>query len=732
MNPSQALQLGLQLHQRGKLDQAESHYRAVLTAQPTHFDALHLLGLLQFQQGRHFEALDLMSAALRLEPKAPVALTNLGLVLAALGRLEEALASFDKALAVNPRNAEAHNNRGNLLLHLARFEEALECFNKALAIQPRNFEALNNRGKVLRSLNRPEEALASFDRALAVRPDCAEAYYARGETLMSLKRPAEALANFDKGLAINPADADMLAIRGKTLLFDLNRPAEAVASFDKALAVEPDHVGAIGNRGNALLQLKRPEEALASFERALAINPDHPGVLGGQLYAAIRTCSWTRLKEIADRQVAQKAWRQSPIMAFPLFSCRDDPSVHLDCSRSFIQLTIPGRESGPAPFRNRPPRPGGKLRVAYLSADFRVHAVAALTCELFELHDRTRFEVLGISTGVDDRSEMRSRLTKAFDRFLDVRYRTDLDIADLLKELQVDIAVDLTTLTQGGRLGVLAKRPVPVQVSYLGYPGTTGADFFDYVIADPIVLPFDQQQYYTERIVHLPDSYLVNDSKRVIPSDTPTRQACGLPEDGFVFCCFSNNYKITREVFDVWVHLLAATPGSVLWLKRESADAERNLRQAAHERGVDATRLVFVETVPDYEQYLARYRQAGLFLDTMPYNAHATASDALWVGLPLVTCMGRSFASRVAASVLHAAGLPELVTRSLTDYESLTMRLVADPALLKGYKQRLEENRRICRLFDTARFTRNIEAAFIKMWEIHQRGESPQSFSVPE
>ena len=936
MNPSQALQLGLQLHQCGKLDQAESHYRAVLTAQPTHFDAMHLLGLLQFQQGRHIEALDLMSAALRVEPKAPVALSNLGLVLAALGRLEEALASFDKALAIDPRNAEAHNNRGNLLLHLARFEEALECFNKALAIQPRNFEALNNRGKVLLalerpasarasfdealalrrnhpeahynrgnallrlkqparalasfdkalsldhdfaealnsrgsalldlerpeealasfdralavkpdyadalgnrgnallhlkrpaqalasfdtalsldpefaealnsrgsalldlerpeealtsfdkalavkpdyadalgkrgialanlkrseealanfdralaiepdfaevlynrgntllSLNRPEEALASFDKAIAIKPDYAEAYYARGAMLMSLKRPVEALATFDQALAIDPADADMLAIRGKTLLFDLDRAAEAVASFDKALAVEPDHVGALGNRGNALLQLKRPEEALASFERALAINPDHPGVLGGQLYAAIRTCSWTRLKEITDRQVAQKAWRQSPILAFPLFACRDDPSVHLDCSRSFIHNMIPDRESGPAPLRNGPPRSGGTLRIAYISADFRIHAVAALTCELFELHDRTRFEVLGVSTGVDDRSEMRSRLANAFDRFLDVRYRTDQDIADLLKELQVDIAVDLTTLTRDGRLGVPARRPVPVQVSYLGYPGTTGADFFDYVIADPIVLPFDQQPYYTERIVHLPDSYLVNDSKRVIPSGTPTRQACGLPEDGFVFCCFSNNYKITREIFDVWMHLVAANPGSVLWLKRENADAERNLRQAAHERGVDATRLVFVEMVPDYEQHLARYRQADLFLDTMPYNAHATASDALWVGLPVVTCMGRSFASRVAASVLHAAGLPELVTHSLTDYELLAMRLAADPALLKGYKQRLEENRRTCRLFDTARFTRHIEAAYVKMWEIHQRGEGPQSFSVPE
>jgi predicted O-linked N-acetylglucosamine transferase (SPINDLY family) len=350
---------------------------------------------------------------------------------------------------------------------------------------------------------------------------------------------------------------------------------------------------------------------------------------------------------------------------------------------------------------------------------------------MFELHDRTRFDVFGISTGVDDRSEMRSRLARAFDRFVDVRYRTDRDIADLLKELQVDIAVDLTTLTSDGRLGVLARRPVPVQVSYLGYPGTTGADFFDYVIADPIVLPFDQQPFYTERIVHLPDCYLVNDSKRVIPSGAPTRQACGLPEDAFVFCCFSNNYKITPEIFDAWMRLLAANPGSVLWLKRENADAERNLRQAADERGVDATRLVFVDMVADYEQYLARYRQADLFLDTMPYNAHATASDALWVGLPLLTCTGRTFASRVAASLLHAAGVPELVTHNLTDYEALAMRLAADPALLQGHAQRLEANRHTCPLFDTDRFTRHLEAAYIRMWETFERGEAPQGFSVP-
>jgi protein O-GlcNAc transferase len=888
----------MELHQRGRLGEAETHYRAVLRAQPRDFDATHLLGLLRFQQGRHLQALDHINAALRLRPGAAAALSNLGLVLGALGRFDEALAYFDRALAIKPDFAEALNNRGNTLLHLMRFEEALASFDKALAIDPSNAEALNNRGKTLLGLkrpvealasfdkvlrlrrdhteavyyrgnallslkrpaealasfddalarspgfaealnsrgnalldlqrpeealasfdkalaitadyaealgnrgialadlkrpeealasfdralalkpdfaealynrgnslldldrpeealasfdralqvkpdvaevlynrgnlllkfDRPEEALASFDRAITVRPDDAEALHDRGTLLLRLKKPADALASFDRALAINPADAEILYQRGTTL-FDLGRAAEAVANFDKSIAVRPDHVGALGWRANALLDLKRPDEALASFDRAHAIEPDNGGVIGGQLLAALQACRWTRLKEIMDQLVSQKTWRQSPIIAFNLFACHDDPSVHLDCSRHFIQSKIGGREPGAAPLSNRPPHPRGKLRIAYMSADFRVHPMTTWISELIELHDRARFEVFGISMGVDDGSERRLRLARAFDRFLDVRSRSDQAVAQLLQELQVDIAVDLMGHTRDGRPGILAGRPAPIQVSYIGYPGTTGADFIDYVIADPIILPFDQQPHYTERIVHLPDSYMVTDSKRAVPSSAPTRQECALPEDAFVFCCFNSNFKITQEMFETWMRLLAANSGSVLWLYHANADAERNLRQAAQERGVDGARIVFAGPLP-YQDHLARHGLADLFLDTLPYNAHTTASDALWVGLPLVTCMGRSFASRVAASALHAAGLPELVTHSLAEYESLALRLAADPALLGGYKQRLVENRHSCALFDTARFARHIEAAYTKMCEIHERGEGPQSFSV--
>jgi protein O-GlcNAc transferase len=382
-----------------------------------------------------------------------------------------------------------------------------------------------------------------------------------------------------------------------------------------------------------------------------------------------------------------------------------------------------------APLWNGAARGHDKLRIAYLSGDFREHVVSSQTAELFELHDRTLHEIYGISFGIDDRSEIRTRLTQVFDQFHDVRSRSDHDVARLVSDLQIDIAIDLTGLTQGCRPGIFAYRPAPVQVNYLGYPGTLGADFIDYIIGDRFVLPFDQQPHFSERIVHLPGSFLATDSRKSIAADVPSRQECGLPETGFVYCCFNSNYKITQQVFEVWMRLVSSNPGSVIWLGRDNGDTEHNLRREAEMRGVAATRLVFAARLPA-PQHLARHRLADLFLDTLPYNAHSTACDALWAGLPVLTCVGRTFASRVAASLLHAVGLPELVTHDLSDYETLATRLATDPALLRGCKLRLEENRLTHPLFATKQFTRHMEAAYATMWKIHQSGEGPRSFRV--
>jgi predicted O-linked N-acetylglucosamine transferase (SPINDLY family) len=470
----------------------------------------------------------------------------------------------------------------------------------------------------------------------------------------------------------------------------------------------------------ALHKANRFAEALTSCEHALALEPDHAKALGMAADLALKTCDWTRLSRFTGDL------RQLP----NLFLCLHyfaDPELALHRAQNCIAAQNSIAALVPPAFRplaaaRRP------IQVAYLSADFREHAVASLIAGLIEQHDRSRFEITGISFGPDDGSAMRKRLAAAFDRFYDVRQTSDWETARLIAGRQTGIAVDLQGYTEHARPDILAYRPAPVQISYLGYPGTTGASYIDYVIADPVVLPFDQQPWYTEKIIHLPDCYQAN-SARVAAPQTPQRCEVGLPGEGFVFCCFNNAWKIGPPVFDVWMRLLRLLDGSVLWLLENNSLAAANLRREASARGIDPARLVFAPLLGQ-PWHLARHRLAGLFLDTLPYNAHTTASDALWMGLPLVTCQGRAFAGRVAASLLHAIGLPELVATSLADYEALALRLASDPALLAAIRRKLAENRTSCALFDIDRFRCHIEAAYQQMVDIFQRGEPPRSFAV--
>jgi protein O-GlcNAc transferase len=454
--------------------------------------------------------------------------------------------------------------------------------------------------------------------------------------------------------------------------------------------------------------------------------PDHKFAFSGLADCAIKVCDWIQRDKLSGEARRHAIERKSQISPFLLLGYNDDAALHLSCAKNYVldrfAATTQDFGSG-AIWRNE------KIKVAYLSSDFRLRPLSFLMAELFELHDRSQFEVIGVSFGPDDRSDMRSRLVAAFDRFIDVRTKSDQAVARLLNDLRIDIAVDLNGHTQGARSSILAFRPAPIQVSYLGLPGTMGADFIDYIIADAIVLPFDEQPHYSENIVHLPDCYMVNDRKRTISSRTPTRGELGLPVEGLVFCCFNNNWKITSAVFDVWMRLLKAVEGSMLWLFRDNGNAETNLRKEAAARGIDRTRLVFADRLP-LEDHLARHRLADLFLDTLPYNAHTTASDALWAGLPVLTCRGKAFAGRVAASLLTAVGLPELLTDSLEEYEALALRLATDPLLRSGLRERLQKNRLKCSLFNTDLFCRHMEAAYTTMWELWQRGETPRSFSV--
>ena len=680
-----------------------------------------LQGLERFE-----EALASYDRALTLKPGHAEAWGNRGDTLQYLKRFDEALASCDKALAIKPNHAEAWTKRGTVLQTLKRFDEAMLSYEKALTIKPDHDEAWNNRGNTLQSLGRGDEALVSFDRALAIKPDFAEGLYNRGNTLSGSKRHEEALASYDRALAIKPDHAASWNGRGSAL-WEMKRIEEALGSYDKALAINPDYAEAWYNRGNAAQSLRRYAEALANYEKTLAIDPGHLHAFGGVLNTILNLCDWPRTAKIADEIRAQIAARTSIIPPFTLLGYSGDAALHLQCAENYIQNRIPVR---PQPLWDKTVYHNDKVKIAYLSADFHIHPVAHLIAELFERHDRSRFEVIAVSLGPDDGSKMRARLVKAFDKFLDVRGRSDHEVASLLRASKVDIAIDLNGYTTDARPEILSYRPCPVQVNYLGYPGTMGADFIDYVIADKIVLPLDQQPFFSEKIVHLPYCYQANDSKRTIAEETPTRADCGLPEQGFVFCCFNNGWKTTAPVFDTWMRLLTKVPGSVLWLLEDNSGATVHLQTEAAARGIDPQRLVFAARVP-LEKHLARHRLADLFLDTLPYNAHTTASDALWVGLPLVTCRGEAFPGRVAASLLNAVGLPELATDSLEAYEALALQLARDASLLQSVRHRLKQNRLTHPLFDADRFRRNIEAAYTQMWQIAQHGEAPRSFSVP-
>jgi predicted O-linked N-acetylglucosamine transferase (SPINDLY family) len=788
---SALLSQAIALHQAGKLASAESYYLQVLKANPRDPNANHLLGILRGQQGAPGESLKLIEKAVRLAPGVPMfvmnyalalkgvgrhrqalraldevlakmpanaaAWTNRGLVQIDLGLAVESIASYDRALAIDPRiaavwinrgnalrgldrlveavesydralelapNAEAHCERGKALVELRRLGEALDSFAKAIHHNPGYLEAYSNRAIALFLLNDAEAAVASCDEAIALKPDYAEAHNYRGNALLKLKRLEEALASYDRAISIKPDYAEAFYNRG-IALFELKRLEGALASYDRAISIKPDYAEAFNSRGNLLVGLNRLEEAVASFDRAVSIKPDYFDAAVASMHWANQMCKWLAGTARADliARCRVPAFDGSP---FAFLAICDDPKLHHDLANAYVRNKAPL----PASPLWRQRRARDKIRIGYLSADFREHPVSYLIAEVIALHDRSRFEVFGISTSANDGGEQRRRLEATFDAFVDVNAMTDTALARRIAEAEIDIVVDLGGHTGEGRILALADRPAPVQVTYLGYPGTTGAPFIDYAIIDAHVVPASDTDAYSEKLVYLPECYLCNDRNRKIADQTPSRVECGLPADGFVFCCFNNSYKINAPVFDIWMRLLRAVPGSVLWLRGDNNSARASLQREATARGVAPQRLVFAERVGSNSEHLARHRVADLFIDTLPYNAHTTASDALWVGLPVLTCTGRSFAARVAGSLLHAIGLPELVTGSLLEYEALALRLATYPAELRALRDRLVCNRSTHPLFDTPRWTRHLEAAYQEMWRLHCNGEPPRSFAA--
>jgi predicted O-linked N-acetylglucosamine transferase (SPINDLY family) len=755
----QALRDAAGLYGAGEWDRAVQACRRLLDADPQDFDALTLLGVIAAHTNRAAEASDLLKRAVAVRPDDAAAHANYGNVLFGFGRLEEALDNYQRALEIRPDLAEAHynranvlrelrrhteslagyeralrfkpdypeahNNRGNALYDLGRFAEALDSYQRALEIRPDDPEICYNRGRALQSLNRLDEALASYDRVLSIRPDHYRACNNRGNALKDLGRFEEALDSYAGALRIKPAFAQAYFNLGNALR-QLRRLDEALASYDRALSVKPDYAEGLWNRGQTLDELGRLEEARDSYARALTIAPELPWLFGNWLHTEMQLCEWGALGSGLAHLARKIADNKPATTAFPVVTLLDSPPLQRRAAEIWVRENRPTSTLlGPIARRSR----SGRIRLGYYSADFHAHATAHLIAELIEGHDRGQFDVLGFSFGPNQQDEVRKRLVAAFDRFIDISMKSDRDVAQLSRELGIDIAVDLKGFTRNERAGIFCHRAAPLQVNYLGYPGTMGAPYIDYLIADATVIPPESRPHYTEKIVYLPHSYQVNDRKRAIVDRHYSREELGLPPASFVFCCFNNAYKITPAVFDIWMRLLAQVPRSVLWLLDHNAVAAANLRREAEVRGVNAQRLVFAPRLPVAE-HLARHRAADLVLDTLPYNAHTTASDALWAGVPVLTQMGESFAARVAGSLLTAIGLPELITHTAEQYQALARELATKAARLAALRAKLQANRLTQPLFDTPLYTRHLEEAYRQMHARGQAGLSPEDIRV--
>ena len=628
------------------------------------------------------------------------------------------------ALAGNPADGEALYLLGSTLLFQNLFEEAVAPLREALRLAPAR--GVGHRlGYCYLSLGDFGAAEAALRAEIRAYPERVNAYNALGVALIRQGKRDAALAVFLEAAQRDPQSPEA-ANNVANALGELGRHAEALPYLRNAVQAGPGLADSHFNLGALLQRLKRHEEAAASFDEALRLAPAMPYALGYALWNELAVCRWDAWAARIERLRAQVGREGVAAAPFVLIAASESAEEQRRCAELHVKHSLLAR---PAPLCQGTPYRHDRLRIAYLSGDFNEHATGYLAAGLFERHDRERFEVIGVSYGADDGSPMRQRLRRAFDRFLDVEPMSDAQAAAALREMEVDIAIDLKGHTTGARPGILSFRPAPIQASYLGFPGTTGASFIDYLIADPFVVPREQQRFYSESVVYLPDSYQVNDARREVADRAMSRADAGLPPEGFVFCCFNNCYKITPALFRIWAGLLQAIPGSVLWLLEDHERATHFLRDAVRAAGVDPARLVFAARIA-HSEHLARQRLADLFLDTLPCNAHTTASDALWAGLPVLTCAGTTFAGRVAGSLLRAVGLPELVTDSFSDYERLALRLAREPRLLAELRARLADNRAGAPLFDTDRFRRHIEAAYLLMWEKLRRGERPAAFAV--
>ncbi len=750
LNIEAELQAALKLHKKGNIAAAFNKYRAILKIDPRNADAANLIGLIKVGEKKSDEAIEFFMQAVKIQPKNQKFQINLGVAYLNENRLDESLKTLKLAVNIDESNYEAIANYALTFLKLAKYDDAIYYFNRALSIKNTDQAIYCNLGVCYASKEDFENALEFYNKAIEINPNYAYSFYNIGNLFSQInelnsaikayktcidldnqnsdaycnlgnayeknKEKEKALNCYLKAIELNPNFSEAYCNVGN--IYSESDKNKAVEFYSKSIAINDKLTQPYVNRAFVYFGIKNYLSAIKDYEKAIALGRSEDFLQSSLIHFKQNICDWSEesRKEInlIYPSIANGKRVANP---FDLLSVTDDSSIHEKASKIFSEKKY---------FRNKKIdqtkiriEKTEKIVVAYFSSDFYEHATSYLFAELVELHNKNDFYIIGFSYSGKHNDSITKRFNDSFDEFINVTDLSDFDIAKLSREKKVAIAVDLKGHTFGSRLGIFNFQAAPIQLSYLGYPGTIGLPTIDYIIADKIVIPPSSNIHYTEKIVYLPNSYQINDSRKKISERIFTKSELSLPETGFIFCCFNNNYKITPTTFDGWIRILNAVEGSVLWLFEDNPTAAENLQKEAEKRGLKKNRLVFATRMP-LDEHLARHRLADLFIDTFPYNAHTTASDALWAGLPLLTLMGESFASRVASSLLNAIGLPELTTRTQEEYEAKAIELANTPELLKQIKQKLASNRLSTPLFNTKQFARNIEAAYSAMYARYQ------------
>ena len=715
----------IDLYSNGQIQEALDSVETLIKDHPKEPLLFNLKGVCYKAIGRLDAAVKNFEMALIIKPDYIEVCFNLGVTLRELGQLNAAVDSYKKALNLKPDYTEAHYNLGNTYKELGQLEDAVKSYEKALSFKPDHANVHNNLGNALSDLGQLDDAVESYKKAVAVKPNFADAHNNLGLVFMELGQLDAAVKCYEKALTLKPDYAEVQINLGNALS-NLGQLDNAVESYKNAVALKPNYALAHVNLGRLMLRLNRMDEALEFFEHAIVLNPDLDYILGDLLHTKMHLCLWDDLENHLNELTNKVIIGEKVLKPFPLLGLIDNPEIQRKTSEIYSKDKYP--QNHLLPKIGHYPK-DKKIRIGYFSADFHNHATMHLMAELFECHDKCSFELIAFSFGADNRDKWRQRVVLCFDQFLDVSLKSDQEVLLLARKMKIDIAVDLKGYTQDCRTGIFAMSAAPIQVNYLGYPGTMAADYMDYLVADQTIIPKENQKYYSEKIVYMPHSYQVNTSIIDAPKTLLSRQEIGLPKTGFIFCCFNNNYKITPTTFTGWMRILKAVEDSVLWLFESSNISIKNLKKEAIKFGINENRLVFAKFLP-IEEHLTRIQHADLFIDTLPYNAHTTTSDALRMGLPVLTCIGRSFASRVAASLLNAVNLPELITTNQEQYESLAIELATNPEKLKIIKDKLVNNLATAPLYDTPLFTRHLESAYMEMYDRYQNGLEPEHIYV--